>query len=78
MCGYVICEDLQKGSSTANVKVHPDFCSHYRNRKINAPTMKWHSGFRTVDEALKQATVIAREYNNKPVIAQRCTKPRDG
>lgn len=34
MHGYVICEDLQKGSSTVNVKVPPDYCSHYRNRKL--------------------------------------------
>lgn len=73
---YVICEDLQKGSNAANVKIHPDYCFHYRNRKLDAPTMKWHDGFRTLEEAQKQATMLARQYKNKPAIAKRCGKPK--
>lgn len=38
--------------------------------------MRWYDGFRTLEEAQKQATIIARQYKNRPAISQRCGKQK--
>jgi hypothetical protein len=38
--------------------------------------MRWYDGFRTLEEAQKQAMIIARQYKNRPAVSQTCSKPK--
>jgi hypothetical protein len=43
MPDFVICVDLQKNSSLANVKIHLKNCQHHGNRKVDAVTESFYA-----------------------------------
>ena len=65
--GYVVFEDLVCKTYIAKpgdtpVKIHKDNCRHYVNRKINAPTVRWHGPFDTLEEAEKYAKSLGKPW----------------
>jgi hypothetical protein len=53
---YAVFEDLESKKkitivSDTPVKIHKATCHFYVNRKVDAPTVKWHGPFDTIGEA---------------------------
>lgn len=72
MCGFVICVDLQKGSSEYNVKIHLENCQHHRNKKENPTTMKWSKIFKTKDQAKSEAKFLSTQHGSRYRDSKNC------
>jgi len=64
---YVVFEDLQSRKHITDpndlpVKIHKANCHFYINRKRNAPTVRWHGLFDTVEKAETYAQQLGKPW----------------
>jgi hypothetical protein len=59
---YVVSEDLQTNSSDYPVKIHKVTSKWYKNRKLDAKTMRWTHIFETSEEAELFARSTGRNW----------------